>query len=44
VLWLASDMTQEQILEDYPALTKKDILAALAFGANRESIVKSIAA
>jgi uncharacterized protein (DUF433 family) len=42
--WLASGMTQEQILEDYPKLTKEDILAALAFAANRESIIKIIAA
>jgi uncharacterized protein (DUF433 family) len=42
--WLASGMEQEQILEDYPALKKEDILAALAFAANRESIIKIIAA
>ncbi|MEI9933988.1 MAG: DUF433 domain-containing protein [Ferruginibacter sp.] len=30
LLWLASGMTQEQILEDYPKLAKEDILAALA--------------
>jgi uncharacterized protein (DUF433 family) len=29
--WLASDMTYEEILEDFPALNKGDILAALAF-------------
>ena len=42
--WLASGMTQEEILEDYPSLTKEYILAALAFAANRESIIKIIAA
>jgi uncharacterized protein (DUF433 family) len=42
--WLASDMTQEEILKDYPSLTKEHILAALAFAANREAIIKLIAA
>jgi uncharacterized protein (DUF433 family) len=42
--WLASDMTQEEILKDYPSLTKEHILAALAFAANRESIIKILAA
>lgn len=42
--WLASGMTQEEILEDYPLLKKDDILAALAFAANRESLIKIIAA
>ena len=42
--WLASGMTQEEILSDYPALKKEHILAALAFAANRESIIKIIAA
>jgi len=42
--WLASGMTQEEILNDYPLLAKEHILAALAFAANRESIIKIIAA
>jgi uncharacterized protein (DUF433 family) len=42
--WLASDMTQEEILQDYPSLTKEHILAAIAFAANRESIIKILAA
>lgn len=29
--WLASGMTYEEILEDFPSLKKEDILAALAF-------------
>ncbi|MEP6465199.1 MAG: DUF433 domain-containing protein [Parafilimonas sp.] len=41
--WLASGMTQEEILNDYPSL-KEHILAALAFAANRESIIKIVAA
>jgi len=42
--WLSSSMTHAQILEDYPSLKEEDILAALAFAANRESIIKIIAA
>lgn len=42
--WLASGMTHEEILNDYPALVKEHILAALAFAANREAIIKLIAA
>ena len=42
--WLASGMTNTQILEDYPSLNEKHILAALAFAANRESMIKIIAA
>ena len=41
---MASGMTQEEILTDYPSLTKEDILAALSFAANRESFIKIIAA
>ncbi len=42
--WLASGMTQEEILNDYPLLAKEHILAALAIAANRESLIKIIAA
>ena len=42
--WLASGMTYAQILEDYPSLKEEHILAALAFAANREAIIKIIAA
>ena len=34
--YLASGMTQEQILKDFPYLTAEDILACLAFAADRE--------
>ncbi len=34
--WLASGMTDEEILEDYPELTKEDLLAVLAYAADRE--------
>ncbi len=42
--WLASGMSHEQIMEDYPSLKEDHILAALAFAANRESIIKMVAA
>jgi uncharacterized protein (DUF433 family) len=34
--YLASGMTVEQILEDFPDLTKDDIHACLAYAADRE--------
>ncbi|MBX2992293.1 MAG: DUF433 domain-containing protein [Bacteroidetes bacterium] len=34
--YLASGMTVEQILEDFPELTRDDIYACLAFAADRE--------
>ena len=42
--WLASGMSNAQIIEDYPSLKEEHILAALAFAANRESMIKIIAA
>ncbi|MCB9350714.1 MAG: DUF433 domain-containing protein [Lewinellaceae bacterium] len=33
--YLASGMTTEEILEDFPMLTKEDILATLAYAADR---------
>jgi len=42
--WLASGMTQEEILIDYPLLKVEDIYAAFAFAANREALIKMIAA
>lgn len=38
--WYASGMTEGEILEDYPELTKEDLLAVLAFAADREHRVK----
>lgn len=35
--WLASDMSIEDILEDFPELTKQDILVSLDFVANRQN-------
>ena len=34
--YLASGMTEEQILTDFPELTREDIRACLAFAADRE--------
>jgi uncharacterized protein (DUF433 family) len=34
--YLAADMTIEEVLEDFPALTKEDILACLSYAADRE--------
>jgi len=36
LLWLASGMSNEEILEDYPELQADDILAALSYAADRE--------
>jgi uncharacterized protein (DUF433 family) len=33
---LASGMTYEEILEDFPKLTREDIMAALKYAADRE--------
>lgn len=35
--WLASGMTTEEIIEDFPQLTLQDIQAALAYAADREA-------
>jgi uncharacterized protein (DUF433 family) len=34
--WLASDMTYEEIIADFPELTVQDIKACLAYAADRE--------
>jgi len=34
--WLASGMSEQQILQDYPDLVPEDIKACLAFAADRE--------
>ena len=33
--YLASGMTQEEILSDFPYLTKEDVLASLSYAADR---------
>lgn len=34
--YLASDMTESEILSDYPDLTREDLKACIAFAADRE--------
>ncbi len=34
--WLATGMSHQEILSDYPELTEADICACLAFAADRE--------
>ncbi len=34
--WLASEMTIEEIMKDFPQLTKDQILACLAYSADKE--------
>ncbi len=38
--YLASGMTQREILSDFPYLTAEDILACLAYAADRKGITK----
>jgi uncharacterized protein (DUF433 family) len=38
--WLASGMSNSEIINDFPELTNNDILACLAFAADRERKVK----
>ncbi len=42
--YLASGMTQKQILEDFPSLEKEDILASLEYAAERERVTLSASA
>jgi uncharacterized protein (DUF433 family) len=42
--YLASGMTQEEILQDFPYLTRNDIQACLAFAADREKHMLSMPA
>ncbi len=40
--WLASGMSHDEIIEDFPSLKKEHILSALAFAANREAMIKMV--
>lgn len=40
--YLASGMTEQEILQDFPYLTKEDILACLGFAAARERVMVSV--
>jgi uncharacterized protein (DUF433 family) len=42
--YLASGMTMEEILNDFPYLTKEDIYACLSYAADRESKIISMPA
>ena len=42
--YLASGMTHEAILQDFPYLSESDILACLAFAADRERKMETAAA
>ena len=39
---LSGGMSQEEVLEDFPELTKDDILAVLSYAADREHQVHSL--
>lgn len=36
LVWLAKGMSKEEIVADFPELTEEDIIACLAFAAERE--------
>ncbi len=40
--WLGSGMTYEEVISDYPELTKEDIRASLMFAADRERKLQTI--
>ncbi len=40
--YLASGMTEEEILKDFPYLTRDDILACLSYAAERERTTVSV--
>ncbi|MDT5296642.1 MAG: hypothetical protein QOJ76_3522 [Acidobacteriota bacterium] len=42
--YLASDMTEEEILDDFPDLTRKDLKVCIAFTAARERKLMTIPA
>lgn len=37
--WLASGMSNEEIVEDYPSLNKEQILAALSFSLSQHTLI-----
>jgi len=39
---LSNGMSQQEVLDDFPELTREDILAALAYAADREHRVYSL--
>jgi uncharacterized protein (DUF433 family) len=41
--WLAAEMSFEEIIADFPEITTEDILASLAFAADRENKIYLVA-
>jgi len=41
--WLASGMTHDQIISDFPAVNDEDIRACLSYAADREKKAKVVA-
>ncbi|MEI6428041.1 MAG: DUF433 domain-containing protein [Pseudanabaena sp. ELA607] len=41
--YLASDMTETEILDDFPDLTREDLKACIAYAADRERRLMSVA-
>lgn len=41
--YLASGMSVEEVLEDFPYLTREDVLAALSYAADRERHTRTVA-
>jgi uncharacterized protein (DUF433 family) len=39
--WYASGMSEKEILDDFPELTKADLIAVLSFAADREHRIKT---
>ncbi len=40
--WLANGMTFENIIEDFPELTEQDIMACLAYAADKEHKIECV--
>ena len=40
--WLANQMTIKDIIADFPEITEKDILACLAYAADKEHKIESV--
>ncbi|MEI7553724.1 DUF433 domain-containing protein [Candidatus Chlorohelix sp.] len=40
--YMASGMSVEEILQDFPYLTKEDILASLSYAADREKLMLTV--
>ncbi|MFI5161435.1 MAG: DUF433 domain-containing protein [Sphingobacteriales bacterium] len=38
--WLASGMTHQEIISDFPQITEDQILACLSYAANKERVIK----